>query len=689
MKWNEISKYKDKLKLVNTLYITQILLKEAWIVGLKQHDKYFKTGKKYTHDDKVLIPIQIDWKKLRFDGFDTAKADELCRMYLSHRFDLLGSGWAVVGYKDNSKGLEDFRYELPVIVPDRHGYFLNDLINRKNRKSSLKIWSYLDEGYVPIDWQKDFISGYRWDNDRWYRVQMIAERIGGDIKVPWELARMQHLPRLAVLSHLFPEYRTRCKMEFRNQLLDFIATNPTRYGVNYACTMDVGIRTANVALAYSLFSGMGITFDEEFEYFLCNFMFEQCNHIRNNLEKSKFVTSNHYFADIAGLLWGSAVLPKGKLRQRWLHFAADEINKEIIKQFHEEGSNGEGSTAYHRLTSEMALYSLALMKYLNKQGEHIAIDHKALEIIKKSGDFVNAILRPDMMFTQIGDNDSGLFFRLSITGELLTAKEAKMKYYNLAAYVPDDIEESYLDENMNDARPFLASVYGMYREESLHHAEVEYPFEASLICQLVGEKETVPLHMETDIYLHQNNKKLQYYADYEVASNGLDLLEDIRRIDYPQFGVYIFRGKNIYLCVNASNNGQKGNAGHAHNDKLSFELFIGRKSIFEDCGTYVYTAIPEKRNEFRSILKHNTIFAGIEQNEYNGLFSMEDSTECTILDITEGSIKLQLQYGNVIHIREICIENNFIRIYDACNMKFRQNFEQQPPTRGYGKLLLN
>lgn len=687
MKWNLISQYKDKLKFENALYITQILLKEAYMKGLKQHDRYFKTGKRYSHDGKELIPIQIDWKNLRFDGLDIAKADELCRMYLNHRFDLLGSGWARVDYKNNSKGLENYRYELPEIVPDRQGDFLSTLINRKNLKSSLKIWSYLDEEYVPIDWQKDFISGYRWDNDRWYRPQMTADDMGGDIKVPWELSRMQHLPRLAVLCHLFPEYQSKCKAEFRNQLLDFMATNPVRYGVNYVCTMDVGIRTANIALAYSLFRGMGIIFDEEFDVVLCDFMFEQCNHIRNNLEKSKFLTSNHYFADIAGLLWGSAVLPKGRRRERWLYFAAAEINKEIIKQFHEEGSNGEGSTAYHRLTSEMALYSLALMKYLNRKGEHITIDSKASAIIKKSGDFVNAIQRPDMMFTQIGDNDSGLFFRLSITGELLTAGEAKQKYYNLANYVPEDINEKYLDENMNDARTFLSSVYGMYGEEALHYAETEYPFEASLIFQLAGEKAAIPHEKNRDICVHQNDKKMQYYSEYEIASYGLDLLENIVRLDYPQFGIYVFRGENIYLCVNASDNGQRGNAGHAHNDKLSFELFIGGQCIFEDCGTYVYTSIPERRNEFRSINKHNTVFSGIEQNEYNGLFSMKDRTRCDILSITDQSVILLVQYADVVHIREFYIENDKVRICDSCNMRFKQNFEQQPPTRGYGKLL--
>ncbi len=682
-----IRQYKDKLKIENALYIMQFLVKEIQMKILEQHDKYFATRKRYQGDAEVLTPLKLECRKLNFDGFDGEKVDELCRMYLQHRFDLLGSGWIQVSYKNNAKGFEGYRYDVPDIVPDEQGEFLKELINKKNLEGSLKIWSKLDAGYIPIDWQKDFISGYRWENAQWYRPQMVAELPGGDIKVPWELSRMQHLPRLAILYHLLPNKQKEIKAEFRNQLIDFIATNPIRYGVNYVCTMDVGIRTANVALAYSLLKSQGVTFDAEFEHILCNFMYEQCNHIRNNLEWSKFLTSNHYFADIAGLLWGSAILPKGKLRERWLYFSAGEINKEILKQFYEEGSNREGSTAYHRLTGEMALYSLALMKYLNRHGEHIAIDNQALAIIKKAGDFTNAILRPDNMFTQIGDNDSGLFFRLSITGEIITAKEAKTKYFNLSNYKPQNIEELYLDENMNDARTFLSSIYGMYGEKTLSHAEMVYPFESSLIFQLAGDKSVV-LEKKIDLSLHDIDSELQYKSNYEVLSNGLNLLEGLERIDYPQFGLYLFRGNNIYLCVNATDNGQKGNAGHAHNDKLSFELFIGDQCIYEDCGTYVYTALPERRNEFRSIYKHNTILVGMEQNEYNGLFSMHDRTRCTLLKVRKNSVRIQLQYENVIQEREFSIRKNKIVISDACNMDFKQNYKQYAVTCGYGKLLL-
>jgi len=689
VKISDIKQYKEKLKIENAVYIVQVLAQMANFKLLKCHDTFLTTRKKYKKAKLGLTPISIEVSKLELSGIEIEKADELYRMYMNHRFDLLGSGWMQVGYASNAKGFQQYKYDVPNIVTDKKGDFLEKLINKSNLPTSKKIWSMLSDEYVPIDWQKDYISGYRWDNGRWYRPQVVADKLGGDIKVPWELGRMQHLPRLAWMSLMFPERQGEIQQEFCNQIIDFGATNPPRYGVNFVCTMDIGIRTANVALAYSMFKNQGVTFSNEFEEFICSFLFEHCEHIRNNLEWSKFLTSNHYFADIAGLLYGCAVLPKCAKRDKWLRFAAEEINNEILKQFHKEGSNGEGSTAYHRLTSEMAVYSVAFIFYLNNHGERLRLDEDVLGIIKRAGEFSNNITRPDGMFTQIGDNDSGLFFRLSITGELTNVGKTKEKYGNLENYVPISEDENYLDENMNDARTFISAVSGMYETELLSEAKEKYPLEYSFIRQLVKEKIIVNDY-EKAIRIEDStvdDEELVWESEYVISGKGINLLEDAKWICYQQFGIYIFKGKNIYLCVNASDNGQKGNGGHAHNDKLSFELFLGENCIFEDCGTYVYTSHPELRNEFRSVRCHNTIYVGMEQNEYNGLFAMYSRSKCRILHLSENMIEVEVCYGEIIHRRKFVVDMEKLIIYDKCNYRYQIQFMQSAIARGYGKIL--
>jgi uncharacterized heparinase superfamily protein len=93
------------------------------------------------------------------------------------------------------------------------------------------------------------------------------------------------------------------------------------------------------------------------------------------------------------------------------------------------------------------------------------------------------------------------------------------------------------------------------------------------------------------------------------------------------------RRDDLYLLLDAGPNGQDGNGGHAHNDTLSFELFVYGKAFIIDPGSYVYTADYRARNLFRSTAYHNTVVVdGQEQNHFeeNHLFSMGDNALTTI-----------------------------------------------------------
>lgn len=234
---------------------------------------------------------------------------ELSTNYLAHRFDCLGSGWERAEYGKRCRGVEGFRYEdgaEPDV--DKDGHWLEGRINRANVTKSQRIWHLIEDDYSPIDWQRDFKSGYRWSEDTWYLDVRYGHKPGVDIKVPWELARMQHLTELAwayVLSSGGAEgfAAPQCYLgEFRNQVLDFIATNPPRFGVNWRSAMEVAIRAANWVVAADLFRAHGASFDAQFETVLSHSLYEHGLHIEANLEWDPEVRGNHYLANVAGLL---------------------------------------------------------------------------------------------------------------------------------------------------------------------------------------------------------------------------------------------------------------------------------------------------------------------------------------------------------------------------------------------------
>ncbi len=173
-------------------------------------------------------------------------------MYLAHRFDILGSGWVDVGYGAEAEGIEGVRY-----APDAEARQVaktgnpTALVSRANRAEASRIFGLISSPrYRPIDWQRDMRSGFRWSVATPWNTLRIGLDRGADIKMPWELGRMQHLPQLALLASLAAAGETRLRpaevyvTEICNQILDFIASNPPRYGACWGCSMDVGIRVA-------------------------------------------------------------------------------------------------------------------------------------------------------------------------------------------------------------------------------------------------------------------------------------------------------------------------------------------------------------------------------------------------------------------------------------------------------------
>lgn len=653
----------------------------------RYHDKFIDTRKQYKEAVKLLRPLSISIGDLDLSKIDPIIAENLIDMWIEHRFDLLGSGWIKVCFENNAPGLNELRYDAITLGTDKNGDFLKKIMKKTNLNSSKEIFRQIKGIYTAIDWQKDYKSGYRWGADKWYLSHGNSKKPGGDIKVPWELARLQHFPRMAIFSQILPNRSEEIFNEFCNQCLDFIAQNPVRMGVNYVCTMDVGIRTANLALAYSLFKSQCFKFDENFEYIFSNFLFEQCNHIMKNLEWSEILTSNHYFANISGLLFGASVLPECKQKHKWLKFSIEQIKNEISKQFLDEGSNAEGSTAYHRLTGEMAVYSCALIEGLAIKGICSPIDEEIKSKLLGAGLFTKAVTRPDNIITQIGDNDSGMFFRLSPTGSTVKPSDAVKKYKNLCNYRPYEEDKIYIDENLNDCRTFVSAVGGLFGSTYFENEINTYPLEASLISVLSNGKVLKANVRNIPVRLENVTINLSYTNTYEISSNGIDLVKNIKQEIYAEFGLYIFKSDNLYLVVNGSDNGQKGNAGHAHNDKLSFELFIGGNPIFQDPGTFVYTALPDERNNFRSTKAHNTIYTGKEQNEYITLFAMKNNTKCKVSKLDNLQICVFVEYCDIIHERTFTIHKDGITILDRCNVPFKVQFDQKLMSTGYGKIL--
>ena len=715
----------------------EFLQKSSHFVGsrlarkrLKLQDKHRST---YTRNRELAI------QPVLYEGLDECNVPEysceVADFYMRHCFDLLGSGWVYNGFGERYAGCEGYRYDMQVHAEvDREGAWLREILPTNCWQDAKEIWQQVSADYSPIDWQVDFKSGYRWSAKCWYMDTEYGHKPGVDVKVPWELARMQHLIQY-VYAYMLAEDREKGKyvQEFQDEILDFIAQNPPRYGVNWRCTMDVGIRVANWLMAYDLFCSLGVRFSDEFNGILAESVYDHGLHIIHNLEYSPQLTHNHYLSDIGGLLFAAMHLASSSETDAWLFFAVQELAMEMKKQFHADGSNFEASTSYHCLSTEIMLHSAMLCRHIpvarrerlkkcqnglikgepglrKYDGQLFDLDKDEIftadfwQRLCRALEFVADVSDEHGCIEQIGDADSGRFMKLEPVFHVATGNELRMMYQNLK-HVLLDAGRSYYDEDLcNHSHLVRALTYLTSGREadSLHSVEKK------LICQ------KAPLNTCSKALLEnmQANRrgivdKASVRSEWEMLAARLpegyskveyeflsadDLLSGLAVKAYTGMGIYVYRSEHMKLIVRCGEVGQNGNGGHSHNDQLSVCISIAGRKIVQDCGSYLYTPFPAMRNKFRSVSMHFTPqAAGREQNPWepgaSGLFSLlEDRARGEVVYCgTDGIIMVHDGFGDTVY-RVVKIEAHKIYVVD-----YGKNIQRwaRPDfwSNGYGKLI--
>ncbi len=583
--------------------------------------------------------------------------DYITKHFCQHEFDILGSGWILWNQGICAQGVGGFHYPTTIFNAQ------SVKVSLANTQEHRRILTLISDNYSPIDWQRDCKSGYRWSEALWHKDNTYGTLSGVDVKVPWELARCHHSVYLAY-SYLLSDTQEQSEKfakEFCNQILDFIAYNPPRFGVNWVTSMDVGIRAANWLTAYDLFISYGYTFSDDFIKIFTRSIYEHCLHIMNNLEWSSDLRGNHYLADCVGVLYCAAYLPCSPQTDAWLAFSIQEICAEILLQFLPDGSNFEASIPYHRLSLEMTLFAVSLI--LNLPDDKIAAlshyDHTLVKgkptllssplplysipnnirakctqtpispdifsRLKKAISFSRTMIEFAEEIPQIGDNDSGRFMKLT------------------PEYI---LKDTILMEKENSHTHLLSLAAGIFTDSYLNRYNNDFPLET--------------------LYTKSLNRPLRV----EVLEQGKDTEH------FPDFGLTVFKKSRYSCAIRAGSIGQKGKGGHAHNDQLSFCIAIDGIMLCTDPGTYLYTPLWQERNRFRSTAMHNTLAVeSMEQNNWvsgpgDVLFWMlGDTSHAKTLEYSANHYSGEHYGFGVPHRRTLHFSEFEIKAHDLCTLQ--------------------
>lgn len=638
----------------------------------------------------------ICYQKLSVNNSCKENLKYLCRHFMAHEFDLLGSGYVKVDYKLCAKGFEGKKYF------DSH-------MGMYGERVAKRLYKKCGKDYEPINWLVDYKSGFFFSPrkyDSWNKCKTVIGRIPGvDIKCPWELGRFYHSVQLAVLASAEEQYRDKFITEFKNELIDFWEVNPIGRTVQWSIAMEVSIRMVNLLIAYDLFKQMDVKgildkdFQVKFEMHIRNSLKYVMDHLEISGRAGVQAGSNHYMADLVGIIFAAAYLNADDWIDACLVFGVQELIIQTKKQFYMEGANFEGSTSYHRLSTEFVVYSTALifgvlktkrrkvfenydaslvsgLSVANKQ--KYVLDRNEffpkcfIDRIYNMGVFTDIIMKDNHEIIQVGDNDNGRLIKLSFIN-------ADGGYQG--------------KENTLDHRTLLSLLNGLFAKDRFAGYGDAFPMESSLIRALSGSVNLSGKLYDTTLTQYGKcegvREKYPYSKKTVLYKNsyGKSLLEGMEIHYFYKFGLVICRSKAMFLSMVIDTSKYAVYTGHTHNDKLSIELTVEGKDITRDSGTYVYTALPVVRDKFRSVIAHNTIHVkGQEQNHFDGVFGMRKQAKAQLLYCCKECLIAKVRYGNIEHIREIRLDDVQVTVIDYATRPFTVSFTNKMYSTGYGEL---
>jgi hypothetical protein len=248
----------------------------------------------------------------------------------------------------------------------------------------------------PINWHKDYVSGYTWPRLSHWRLKRTDLPSGVDARFAWELSRCHHWTHLAAARR---DWQT-ASDELVEQFRDFVAANPAGVGITYGRARDVAIRSVNWLAAFRTVAEWLI--DRDIEH-LCVEMNAAGEFICGNLERTGVGPNRAcYIVDLLGLYAISTMFPSLAHAGEWYRFSGGELTAELRRQFDFEGMHREGSPAYARLVLECYLFAYQL----GRAATDPRVDDWRERLERAFAALVTTML-PDGTLARLGDAGAG------------------------------------------------------------------------------------------------------------------------------------------------------------------------------------------------------------------------------------------------------------------------------------------
>ena len=279
-------------------------------------------------------------------------------------------------------------------------HYVSDLRSRADaamRREVSLLGSEITAFKTNIDWHTDFKTGTTWPNKFFADYEYNNKGQPSDVKVPWELSRIQWAMPMGLAYLVFNE-ETYAKSA--RELLDsWIESNPVGKSINWACTMEAAMRVFVWIWLFCIFKDSEAWAQRDFQFKFLRALYFHLDFTDRHIELSD-INGNHFTADAAALAFGGEFFANHGRGSQWSYRGWRLLNDEISLQTGVDGVNFEGSTAYHRLVTELffwpAAYRLIKQKAVSKSYE---------ELLVRMAEYTQTYSKPNYSAPLLGDAD--------------------------------------------------------------------------------------------------------------------------------------------------------------------------------------------------------------------------------------------------------------------------------------------
>jgi hypothetical protein len=249
-----------------------------------------------------------------------------------------------------------------------------------------------------IDWHTDFKVGKTWPPGFFRDIDYANLDQPSDVKIAWELSRMQWLVPLGQAFLLTADERH--GVAARRIVESWIRANPYAYSVNWACTMEAAMRVMTLTWLFGVFGRSTSWQDAEFRQTFLVALWLHMDFTHRHIERAD-VNGNHFTADAAALVVGGQLFGECEQGGRWLNLGRADLEREIQLQVFADGVDYEASVPYHRLMLELFFVAAFSIRRLPSGG----VSEPYARRLEAMARFVAAYSRTDGSTPLWGDAD--------------------------------------------------------------------------------------------------------------------------------------------------------------------------------------------------------------------------------------------------------------------------------------------